>query len=134
MTQAVQACINAAAKYGKGAMAYFPKGRYELSSTIEITGRDFYIGGCGYQTIFSWAGPVVNSTAGAPRNATAEQLAVMMKVTGGSQVTIETLQLFPAAAGDDVIRLLVEGSTGTDHVGRQLHRRRSRRSIRGGSA
>jgi hypothetical protein len=120
MTQAVQACINAAGKYGKGAMAYFPKGRYELSSTIEITGRDFYIGGCGYQTIFSWSGPVVNSTAGAPRNATAEQLAVMMKVTGGTQVIIETLQLFPAAAGDDVVRLLVQGSTGTEHIGSAL--------------
>lgn len=120
MTAAVQACINAAGKSGKSAMAYFPKGTYELSSTIEITGHDFYIGGCGYQTIFSWRGPVVNTTAGAPRNVTAEQLAVMMKVTGGTQVTIETLQLFPAAAGDDVVRLLIEGSSGTEHIGSAL--------------
>ena len=120
MTEAVQKCIDAAAAAGKGAMAYFPKGTYALSSTIEITGRDFYIGGCGYQTIFTWAGPVVNTTAGAPPNATAEKLAVMMKVTGGSQVTIETLQLFPARAGDDVVRLLIEGSTGTEHIGSAL--------------
>ena len=51
---------------------------------------------------------------------TAEKLAVMMKVTGGSQVTIETLQLFPARAGDDVVRLLIEGSTGTEHIGSAL--------------
>jgi hypothetical protein len=30
-------------------MAYFPKGTYELSSTIVIKGKDFYIGGGGYQ-------------------------------------------------------------------------------------
>ena len=34
---------------GGGAMAYFPKGTYELSSTIVIRGKDFYIGGGGYQ-------------------------------------------------------------------------------------
>ena len=119
-TAAVQACIDAAAKAGNGAMCYFPKGTFRLASTIEITGKDFYIGGCGYQTIFAWAGPVVNATPGAPPNATAENLAVMFKVTGGTQVVIETLQLFPARAGDDIVRLLIEGSTATQHIGSPL--------------
>jgi hypothetical protein len=120
MTAAVQACIDAAAKASGGAMAYFPKGSYALSSTIEITGKDFYIGGCGYQTIFTWHGPVVNATPGAAPNATAEQLAVMWKVTGGTRVAIETLQLFPAKPGDHVVRLLIEGSRGTEHIGSAL--------------
>ena len=76
----MQACIDAAAKAGAGAMAYFPKGSYRLARTIEISGRDFYIGGAGYQTMFTWAGPVVNATPGAARNATAEKLAVMWRV------------------------------------------------------
>ena len=112
----MQACINAAAKAGHGAMCYFPKGVYRLGDTVEITGQDFFIGGCGYQTQFVWAGPVVNATPGAPPNATAEKLAVMWKVTGGTQVTIETLQLWPTRAGDDVVRLQIEGSTGTHHT------------------
>ena len=62
----------------------------------------------------------MNATPGAPPNATAEKLAVMWKVTGGTQVTIETLQLFPARAGDDVVRLLIEGSAGTQHIGSPL--------------
>jgi len=32
--------VDAAAKAGGGAMAYFPKGTYALSSTIEITGKE----------------------------------------------------------------------------------------------
>ena len=70
--------------------------------------------------MFSWHGTVVNATPGAPANATAEKLAVMWRVVGGTQVTIETLQLMPNAAGDDVVRLLIEGSSGTDHIGSPL--------------
>eukprot|EP00035_Acanthoeca_spectabilis_P000344 m.72715 g.72715 ORF g.72715 m.72715 type:complete len:920 (+) comp10147_c0_seq1:27-2786(+) len=113
VTAAVQACISAAATAGNGAIAYFPKGVYPLTETVTLAGRNFYVGGAGYQTQFVWKGPVVNHTAGAARNATAERLAVMWRVAGGSQVTVETLQLWPSNAGDDVTRLLIEGSSGT---------------------
>ena len=51
-TVAVQACIDAAATAGNGAMCNFPKGTYRLASTIEISGKDFYIGGCGCEHQF----------------------------------------------------------------------------------
>jgi hypothetical protein len=43
---------------------------------------------------------VVNATPGAPHNATAERLAVMMRVTAGSRVTVEMIQLLPNSAGE----------------------------------
>eukprot|EP01052_Picozoa_sp_SAG31_P058259 SAG31_NODE_17703_length_660_cov_2.449198_1_plen_193_part_10 len=50
ITSAVQATINAAAAAGHDAVAYFPKGSYPLTSTIKVSGKNFYISGSGYQT------------------------------------------------------------------------------------
>lgn len=52
----VQATINAARAHGKGAIAYFPAGRYNLSSTIDVSGEDYTIMGDGYNTQFMWRG------------------------------------------------------------------------------
>lgn len=120
VTAAVQSCINAAAAAGDSSVAYFPTGVYHLTETIVISGRNFFIAGTGYETQFQWAGPVVNGTAGAPKNATAERLATMWRVHSGTQVTIEMLQLWPARSVDDVVRLRVQGSTGTDHIASPL--------------
>ena len=47
VTAAVQACIDAASAAGNGAQAYFPFGNYALNKTIKVTGKNFYISGCG---------------------------------------------------------------------------------------
>jgi hypothetical protein len=47
---AAQATINAARTCGKGAMAYFPSGTYQVSSTLHVAGGDYYLGGCGVHT------------------------------------------------------------------------------------
>lgn len=56
-TDAVQACIDAARQHGNGAIAYLPLGRYRVSSTINITGGDYHVGGAGVQyTRIDWGG------------------------------------------------------------------------------
>jgi hypothetical protein len=47
ITNAVQACVDAAAKEGNSAIAYFPTGVYPLIRTVNLTGSDFYVGGTG---------------------------------------------------------------------------------------
>ncbi|MBM4011557.1 MAG: hypothetical protein FJ286_09280 [Planctomycetes bacterium] len=52
-TAKVQACIDAARRWGDGAIAYFPKGTYKVTSTINVTGGNYLIGGASqkYTTI-----------------------------------------------------------------------------------
>ena len=48
VTATVQACVDAAAAAGNGATAYFPKGTYVLTATINVIGQKgkfFYVGG-----------------------------------------------------------------------------------------
>ncbi|MFM7205710.1 MAG: InlB B-repeat-containing protein, partial [Planctomycetaceae bacterium] len=44
-TAKVQACIDAARRWGDGAIAYFPKGTYKVTSSITVTGGNYTIGG-----------------------------------------------------------------------------------------
>ena len=44
-TARVQACIDAARRWGDGAIAYFPKGTYKVTATINVTGGNYTIGG-----------------------------------------------------------------------------------------
>jgi len=46
-TKAVQDCIDAARTAGNGAIAYFPKGTYRVTKTINIYGSNYSIGGAG---------------------------------------------------------------------------------------
>lgn len=105
ITAAVQASISAAAAAGKGAVAYFPKGSYALASTIKVSGRDFYIAGCGYQTRMSGGGSCDNSTA---------FCGPLFEVAAGSHVTFNFMQLFPSNATADLRRLLIHGGGETN--------------------
>ena len=59
-TPALAATIKAARDHGHGALAYLPCGQYRVTSTIEVTGSDYTIGGGGYGwtvgTKVSWGG------------------------------------------------------------------------------
>jgi hypothetical protein len=56
-TAAVQATINAAKAAGNGALAYFPGGKYRITSPILVDGQNYTIAGIGYFTEFAWNGP-----------------------------------------------------------------------------
>ena len=60
-TEAVLAAIKAARENGKGALAYLPCGQFRVTKTIEVFGKDYYIGGAGMGwgagTVVTWGGP-----------------------------------------------------------------------------
>ncbi|MGB2824366.1 MAG: glycosyl hydrolase family 28-related protein, partial [Phycisphaerae bacterium] len=55
-TLAVQRCIDAARAGGKGAIAYLPTGDYVIKDTLRISGKDYFVGGSGFQTRLIWRG------------------------------------------------------------------------------
>jgi len=62
-TKAVQATINAAKKAGNGTIAYLPSGHYNISSTLDMSGSNYVVGGgaSGWHTELVWRGPAGNS-------------------------------------------------------------------------
>jgi hypothetical protein len=56
-TTAIQKTIDAAGAASEGALAYLPTGRYVLTSTLRVMGKDFYVDGSGWCTQFIWQGP-----------------------------------------------------------------------------
>ena len=46
-TAALQRTIDAARKAGNGAIAYLPSGDYRITKTLEVAGRDYWVGGTG---------------------------------------------------------------------------------------
>jgi hypothetical protein len=55
-TASIQAAINAARHAGQGAIAYLPTGRYLVSKTLFLTGRDYTFGGSGFHCGLVWRG------------------------------------------------------------------------------
>lgn len=56
-TKAIQRTIDAASAHGNGAMAYLPRGDYNITDTLKISGKNFYFGGCGIGTKIQYVGP-----------------------------------------------------------------------------
>jgi hypothetical protein len=105
ITTAVQATITAAAAAGKVAVAYFPKGSYPLTATIKVTGKDFYISGCGYQTQMTGGGACTNST---------DCISPLFDVAAGSQVAFNFMQIFPSNQTAELVRIQVNGGGHTN--------------------
>ncbi len=55
-TAALQRCIDAARAHGRGAIAYLPTGVYNVTRTLMITGRDYFVGGSGFLSKLYWRG------------------------------------------------------------------------------
>ena len=79
-TFAIQAAVDAARKWGRGAMAYLPSGRYNVTKSIRVAGKDYIIGGAGFlrRTNFVWKGPEggVIFAVHDPMNVTMENLTI----------------------------------------------------------
>jgi len=79
-TAAIQKAIDAARKWGRGAMAYLPSGRYNVTKSIRVTGGDYTIGGAGFlrRTSIVWKGPEggVIFAVHDPMNVTMENLTI----------------------------------------------------------
>ncbi len=55
-TEAIQNAINAAQKHGNNAIAYLPKGTYRITRTLDISGKDYFVGGSGNHCILEFDG------------------------------------------------------------------------------
>ncbi len=55
-TTAIQKAIDAAARASANAIAYLPTGNYAISSTLRISGKNFFVGGSGWMTKLLWKG------------------------------------------------------------------------------
>lgn len=91
-TAALQKAIDAAREAGKGAMAYLPTGRYIVSQSLRIGGRDYTFGGSGFRCGLVWRGK-----AGEP----------IVEVADAQNVTLANLavgshDLGPMNHGDDI--------------------------------
>ena len=107
-TAAAQATIDAARACGKGAMAYFPSGTYPISSTLMVSGRDYFLGGCGVHTQLRGRNlqgkPVMQIED--PRQITVDNLAVY---GDGGENSIDILQTGTGASRIHYERLWVSG-------------------------
>lgn len=56
-TAAIQSCIARASREANGILVYFPSGRYLVSSTINVDGANYWIGGSGFHSQIVWGGP-----------------------------------------------------------------------------
>lgn len=77
-TAAIQKMIDATREHGNGALAYLPTGRYVISDTIRITGRDYFVGGSGFRTSLVWRGAEGGTMIAVhdPQNVVLENLAI----------------------------------------------------------
>jgi hypothetical protein len=77
-TAAVQRTIDAARAAGHGAMAYLPTGRYLVSKTLLVAGRDYTFGGSGFRCGLVWNGEPGRTMVevSSPQNITLEGLAI----------------------------------------------------------
>jgi hypothetical protein len=55
-TAALGRCIDAARSHGRQAIAYLPTGVYNVTQTLKITGRDYFVGGSGFLSKLYWRG------------------------------------------------------------------------------
>jgi len=52
----IQDCLNRADRGKPGTLVYFPSGRYLVSSTIQVRGTDYRLGGAGFHSQIQWGG------------------------------------------------------------------------------
>lgn len=94
-TAALQRTIDAAAAASGDALAYLPTGRYVITSTLRVTGTNFFVGGSGWCSKPIWKGPEggVMIEVRAPRQVTLEDLMVGSHDAGAMRNGIDILHL-----------------------------------------
>ncbi len=102
-TTAIQKTIDAAVAASGDAIAYLPTGRYVITSTLRITGKNFFVGGSGWSTKLVWKG----SEGG-----------VMVEVRDPQRVTLEDLMIgaHDAGAMNNGIDIQQRGSANGSHM------------------
>lgn len=94
-TAAIQKTIDAAAAASEGAIAYLPTGHYVITSTLRISGKNFFVGGSGWGTKLIWKGPEggVMTEVRDPQQVTLEELMIGAHDAGAMNNSIDIQQL-----------------------------------------
>jgi hypothetical protein len=102
-TAAIQQAIDAAATASGAAIAYLPTGRYRITRTLRIAGRDFYVGGSG------WCSQLISG---------GQEGGVMVEVSDPQRVTLEDLMIgaHDAGAMNNGIDIHQLGSSHASHM------------------
>ena len=100
-TAAAQAAIDAARAHGRGAIAYFPAGRYTINKTLTITGGDYYVGGSGVSSALLWKG---------------EAGGTMIEVRDPQNITLENISVSSEKGGTDGLEILQTGGKGASRM------------------
>jgi hypothetical protein len=100
-TAAIQAAIDAARAAGHAAIAYLPSGDYVVTKTLDITGKDYRLGGSGTHTRLIWRGP---------------KDGVLVHVHDPLDVTIENMSIGDAGQQENGVDILQTGSGAASRV------------------
>jgi hypothetical protein len=94
-TAAIQKCIDAARGHGQNALAYLPTGAYAIKETLQITGKEYFVGGSGFCTRLVWKGADGGTIVSVrdPQNVTLEYLAVGQHDAGPMKNGVDILQV-----------------------------------------
>jgi hypothetical protein len=115
-TAGIQAAIDAAAKAGKGAMAYVPTGNYQINKTLQISGEDFWLAGSGLTSSIAFPCPPPPPAPKPPPGTKKKPVSCAgappaLLVSKVSNVSIEMMQL--KSGGD---QLFVSGGSGIHNL------------------
>jgi hypothetical protein len=93
-TASLQKAIDAAREHGRGAIAYLPTGSYVIRRTLDVTGRDYRVGGSGFMSRLVWRGAAGGTMIAVrdPLNVTLAHLAVGNHDAGKMDNGIDILQ------------------------------------------
>ena len=93
-TAAIQTAIDAAREHGRGAIAYLSTGKYVITKTLRVTGRDYFVGGTGFSCQLAWRGAKDGTMIAVhdPEHVTLEHLAVGNHDAGQMANAIDILQ------------------------------------------
>lgn len=93
-TAALQKAIDAARSKGRGVLVYLPRGNYVVTSTLNVSGADYTLGGTGFRSALVWKGPADGTIVNVhdPLNVTIENLAAGNHDSGAMSNAIDILQ------------------------------------------
>lgn len=94
-TSAIQKTIEAASAASEGAIAYLPTGNYVITKTLRISGRNFFVGGSGWNTRLIWKGPDGGTLVEVrdPQNVTLEEMTIGSHDAGAMNNDIDIHQI-----------------------------------------
>ena len=108
-TTVIQNAINQAKSNNNGTIVYIPAGQFNTSATLNVSGGNYVIQGCGVLSILNWSGTATTTvpmfTVTTPQNIAIEQIQATIGAVSGSsnQPVISETSTGPSSATYDEV-------------------------------